>query len=178
MHYWQQQTQASCLGKPWQHLISSCKLYIMAFTFLYRCRQRLSERFIACKVLKPLLSALAYVHGHNIVHRYAVCTLACHRDDPTPQHAVGTISGSFACATAWQLLFCVFFTHHLRTVCMLQKVLLQSIDPDQEHVCCLRTPSSMLHRHICSSRPANDTTSHVPCSSACFLHHKQQLGMC
>ena len=35
------------------------------------CRQRLTERFIACKVLKPLLSALTEVHSRQIVHRSA-----------------------------------------------------------------------------------------------------------
>ena len=33
------------------------------------CRQRLTERFIACKVLRPLLNALVYIHERNIVHR-------------------------------------------------------------------------------------------------------------
>ncbi len=32
-------------------------------------RQRLTERFIACKVLRPLLHALVYIHERNIVHR-------------------------------------------------------------------------------------------------------------
>lgn len=39
------------------------------------CRQRLSERFIACKVLQPLLGALAYLHEQGIVHRYAFALL-------------------------------------------------------------------------------------------------------
>lgn len=46
------------------------------------CRQRLTERFIACKVLKPLLGALTEIHSCNIVHRYSCVPLcaAVHRE--------------------------------------------------------------------------------------------------
>ncbi len=45
-----------------------CSLYYHQRLLCVR-RQRLTERFIACKVLKPLLSALVYIHERNIVHR-------------------------------------------------------------------------------------------------------------
>ncbi|KAL3141526.1 hypothetical protein ABBQ32_004775 [Trebouxia sp. C0010 RCD-2024] len=39
------------------------------FIEMFSERQRLTERFIACKVLHPLLQALVYIHSYNIVHR-------------------------------------------------------------------------------------------------------------
>ncbi|DBA77197.1 TPA: hypothetical protein ACH3X1_009770 [Trebouxia sp. C0004] len=64
---------ARCRGS-WQdekHLYSVEEYGIRGDLFIemFSERQRLTERFIACKVLRPLLNALVYIHERNIVHR-------------------------------------------------------------------------------------------------------------
>ncbi|DBA80162.1 TPA: hypothetical protein ACH3X2_007633 [Trebouxia sp. C0005] len=64
---------ARCRGS-WQdekHLYSVEEYGIRGDLFIemFSERQRLTERFIACKVLSPLLNALVYIHERNIVHR-------------------------------------------------------------------------------------------------------------
>ena len=48
------------------------------------CRGRLTERFVACKVVAPLLQGLRALHSQRVIHRSVL--LHCDTVDVAPAH--------------------------------------------------------------------------------------------